>query len=378
MFPTTTPPSGPLQATARPITAPARAGPRGAALNLSTPAQPRESAQDDDFGYPAYGSAGAQRFLDRLEDETGSGSGSPATNLNRQDRAGSGVAFDYSKEPRASLLQTYAEMLRDGLPTAAAGYRKAVVDSIRSRSAVEAWRMDDWFEHAATFLRRVAELRTSVLRHAPDKLKPFAEAELARETEHGLTMLRDQAFAAPVGGTTASVLASAEAERARRIAEIDTFYQQALTGGTVVGLPPGKLRLTYWLRDGRLIFRELDRALAMAPRPEFVRHHSYWPTSIRKTRQFRYAPAQFHGPSPTSIEYVDPAHRPRFGVSSDEACKVIETDFSLDRDHARDRYRTGKGAWLAFPQMTTPELELRKVTGYARLHHAAEQAVGQT
>lgn len=382
MFPTTDLPSNIQPRSADPVANTTRGAQRGAARRgspagqTSTPPQPREIARDGDFGYPAYGSSGAQVFLDRLEDE--SRPGSPATNRTLQARGASTAAFAYWKEPRASLLQSYVDMLRGSLPATAADYRKAVVGSIRTQSTAEAWRMDDWFELVATFLRRVAELRTSVMRHATDKVQPFAEAEITRQTERGLTMLLDQPIVAPMTATTASVLASAEAERVRRIAAIDAFYEHALTGGSVVGLPLTKLRFAHWLRDGRLIFRDLDMALAMSPRPEFVKHHNYWPTSIRRSNQFRYGPAQFHGPLPTTIEYTDPAHLPRFGVSSDEAFKVIETDFPLDRDHAKDRYRIDKGAWRRFPQMTTPELELRKATGYARLHHAADLAIGKT
>jgi len=327
--------------------------------------EPRALARRADFGYPTYGTPAAEAFLDRVTAESRS----------RVVRSLPDKAADYLTKPRSTLVATYADMLRSGKPEAAAAYRAAACKAFDSRSIDEGRRLDDWFDHVQTFLRRMADMAAEVSRQADDNTRPFARAEATRQIDNGVQMLRAESAVPPVRATVRSVLQQAGHERNRRVAEIDTFYRQAQAGGSIVGVPCAKRYQTYWLHDGRLIFNDLNAALSMSPRPVFLGYYNYWPTSIRKHKEFQYGPKTFEGERPTTIEYVNADFVRRGWNFADDAITELSTDAAPDGNHHNDRYRLNDGPWQPYPQVTTPELETQKAVWYARLHAEASAAI---
>jgi len=334
--------------------------------------EPRQLARTDDFGYPTAGSAGAQVYLDALQRDAG-----PPVHLAVDKRGAppqpTRLQRDYWNTPRATLAKTYADLIRTN-PPAAANYRKVVTEAFSAHGGVEGERMDQWMDQVATFMRRGADLLAATLQRADANILPFVREEVTRQIDDGLALLHNEATPPPTLTPTGVVLARAEAERSRRIAEIDNFYAQALLGGKIVGLPPAKQHTTSWIVQGRLVFERLDDALRMAPRAVFVDYLYAWPPT-RSIKNIQYGPLNFHGERPKRIDYRDTNFKMRFWNSADDAYKAIGASPEPHEGYEANRYHLRGGTPLPFPASTTLELELIKANAFARIHEAAWHAV---
>lgn len=335
-----------------------------AAANHTGPVtEPGTPADGSDFDYALSGTPAADAFLDQLEAELHP----------RHQRAPSGT--QYLQQAPGHLARTYGDLLRTGTPEAAAVYRKEVTVAFERQSAAGGMRIDGWFGHVATFLRRSADLMALAVQKADPNTLPFAKAAVERHIDRGLKMLQDQPGAPALTTTVDDVMKQAGAERVRRVEEVKDFFARVDEGGRIKSVPFSRDRFNAWLRDGRYIFCNLKDALAMAPRPIIVGYHSLFPISFKRLKLLEYGPHNFHGPRPTSLEFVDKDFVMKFYHFQDESnLATIHTDCVDNDDHGKDRYRLDNGPWLPYPEPTTPELEILKAAGYATLHAKAQAA----
>lgn len=328
----------------------------------------RQSASEDHFGYPLYGTEAAREFLDRLDAELGPRPGAARHALFTRDTA---RRADYWSGPWEPLIRVYVEMLRSGYPVDARHFQGAVIASFREHSADDARHIERWLGHADTFCRRATHLTASVHVAVDENTRPFAEAEVADQIERGLRLLyRDNAIP-PTLTTTEAVLAKAAAERLQRIAAINAFYEGALAGDGISGLPPRKERTTYQLLDGRLVFKDAATALEMAPRAVRLRT---W-VGFSPFNAILHGPISFPGLRASSVEYTVPTTDPFVWNYPDSTYHKVSYDPG-DGDTAADKFRLGDGPWQRFSKITTPELELLKAGWYVKLHAAAETIRG--
>ena len=332
--------------------------------------EPRDLARQEDFGYPTYGTPAAVAFVERLVAE----SADSAVDARAQ-RSPRAAAQDYRQKPPSTLVQGYSDLLRSGTPTAAADYRRAVVTAFGGGGSAEGGKLDGWFDNVATFLRRMKDLGALVLARADDNTRPFAEAELERHTNHGLRMLRAVSAPPAALATVDSVVQQAQQERSRRVAEVDHFFQRAQSGGAILGVPCTNHHHTYWLRDGRFIFYDLNAALSMAARPVHAGTFDFRPVSYKRFKKLQNAPLDFQGARPTTIEFVDPHFVKKTFDLSEDKIKTIHLNADPDGDHRKDRYRVDNGPWLPFPQPTSYELEHLKAKWFATLQAQAQAAI---
>lgn len=336
--------------------------------------EPRDLALNSDFGHPTYGTPQARDFLRRMKAEN-KASEARLPWLPKLRRAAADLKPDYWSTPKATLVDTYALLLGTGT-LHAERYRQAVVDSFQSHSAEEGRQMHNWLDNVATFLRRSTELLARIVQRCGENTRPYAKAEVARLTQRGLAMLRSDGAVPAVLPMTETVVAAAEAERIRRLAELEDFYQQAMMGRGIMGLPPARDLHTFRICDSRLIFYELKDALLMAPRASFVKKMQSWPVIV-SLDTVQYAPHNFHGEIVKRIDFINPDFvRSDFNNNDDVYERILQIP-GEDGNSERDQYRFGRGEWTTCPQPTTPELEIQKATWFARIYAAAVRATAR-
>lgn len=363
-FPPALPSTGYGRGAAEPATLHRQSGATGGDAAWTPPPTLRDLAQRADFGYPTAGTPAANAFLDQLQAELAP----------RAARAE--PTPEYLEQAAEILVRTYGELLRKGDPAAALAYRRSVKAAFDRRSSDEGRRIDDWFGQVATFLRRAADLMARTVEETTPDTLPFAKVAVERHIDQGLKMLESQSAVPPLVTTVAGVMQEARQELARRLAEIDTFFEKAQAGGSIAGVPCTRHIRTRWLLDGRYIFEDVKAALAMAPRPVADTNAPIPPAGSAMRQEIEYGPQNFHGERPFTIEYADPQVFRGLFLSPYRLIHTLDTDAAPDHDHTKDRYRLHGGSWQHYAQITTPQMEILKCTWYARLHEQARQAIG--